>query len=189
MLNGRVTIMGKQFRRITDEPNEYVKFSMTDDVNIWYATLSDFIGDDEEFAGGEYLIKIHAQGYPMTPPTITFITPNGVFKCDQAVSLDLLQPHDWRPALRLDIVAVHIVAALLQWKTLGARGIVNTDIPRKQTLASISRGFNRKYFPEIIRGIEDSYATYSANWPVNTSTDAGLSRISASASASNCTLI
>ena len=153
-----------QFKRITDEPNEYVKFSMTDDVNVWYASLSGLIGDDEEFAGGEYLIKIHViERFPFVPPVVTFITPNGVFKCDQPVGLDLLKDEYWRPTLGLGGVAFQIAAALMQWKDLGECGIANTDPSTKRTLASLSREYNRKYFPEIICMIDESYAEYSAN--------------------------
>ena len=55
-------IMAAQYRKATSEPNEYIKFALKSDTepNIWYILLSGFDGDEDEFRGGEYLVRMEA---------------------------------------------------------------------------------------------------------------------------------
>ncbi len=65
----------------------------------------------------------------------------------------------------MDGFANQLVSGLIGWKSLGhGISILSTTAEQKKAYATISRAYNRKHFPEIIKQIEDSFDDYSSKW-------------------------
>src|SRR5256885_14636620 len=52
----------------------------TRDSYVIYVKITDLIGDNDEFIGGEYISEIHESDIRIKQPWGRFLTPNGVTK-------------------------------------------------------------------------------------------------------------
>jgi ubiquitin-conjugating enzyme E2 J2 len=96
--------MMAQLKKATQELNEYIKFATKSDnePNVWYILLSNFPGDDGEFAGGEYLCRMEApDDFPFNPPHFYLMTENGVYGVETKVCVSIGEYHkdQYRAAL------------------------------------------------------------------------------------------
>src|SRR6185295_7079813 len=89
-------IMMAQYRFATREPNEFVKFYMCEhDTNTWYTLLHGIDGDELEFKGGEYLVRIELpDDFPRSaPPRFYFMTPQGLYDVEKIVCISIGEFH------------------------------------------------------------------------------------------------
>ena len=68
-----------EYKRILESPIDNIDTHPTEDnILIWYYLIK---ADKNEYTGGKYMGKLEfPEEYPMKPPKITMITPNGRFK-------------------------------------------------------------------------------------------------------------
>lgn len=166
----RNAIMMAQFRAATKEPNEFLKFHITeDDTSTWYILLSGFSGDDDEFAGGEYLVKVvMPPKFPYDPPEFYFITRQGLYDINKKVCISIGEFHasDYRSALGVIGFCTQLVSGLIGWRTMGVGiSILSTTAKEKAKLAAASVSTNYDSHSEIMEAVNLSYAMYSTKWP------------------------
>lgn len=98
------------------------------------------------FEGGRYVGEIHFENdFPMKPPKLLFLTPNGRFKTNQAICLSntSFHPEKWSPVWTIRT----ILTALIAFMTVEESGIgsLSDSEARRRQLARESRKFNVKH--------------------------------------------
>lgn len=167
----RNAIMVAQFRKATSEPSEFVKYAMDEDKPwVWYAILSGFDGDDDEFKGGEYIVRIEAGAeFPFKPPKFYFHTPNGVYDVlkEVCISIGQYHPDQYRAALGMAGFTNQLVSGMIGWRSLGGGiNIVHTTADAKKQLAADSALSNRRDHAAVIDMVHNAYIDYSAKWDI-----------------------
>lgn len=165
-------IMMAQFRKATKDLNELVKFAMDPDKpNTWYALLCNFRGNNNEYAGGEYLARIVAPpDFPYSPPSFYFMNETGVYGVETKVCISIGEYHkeDSRAALGMDGFIRELVNGLIGWKELGGGIAISlTPIETKIRHAKLSAKYIREKYPAIIEMIDNSFKGYSAKWDLS----------------------
>lgn len=167
----RGILMASQFEAAVDDEHAWLKFAISSDDKpyIWYVLLSGFSGDDNEFEGGEYLVRMEApEKFPYEPPSFYFMTPNGVYGVETKVCIHIGEYHkaDYRAALGMRGFAEQLVSGMIGWKSLGGGiSILSTKNEEKKKLAKASREYNNKNFPKVMKMIQDSYDHYTSSRP------------------------
>lgn len=156
-----------QFKRATKLPNAHVKFAMDpNNALIWYALLHSFPGEHDEFAGGEYIVRLEATDkFPHGPPWFYFMTPNGVYEPGKKVCVDIGGYHsdNFRAVLGMDGFALQLVSGFIGGIDHGI-GITHVSTEVKAKLAADSRIYNMTHHPEIVQLVDNTYSEYSALW-------------------------
>lgn len=131
-----------EFRALKHQPEpEFVAGPIGDDLFIWHFTIKG--PRDTPFEGGIYHGKIvFPQQYPMKPPDIYFLTPNGRFETRKKICLTVtsFHPDSWNPAWDVRTVLTSIIA-FLPTKTEGAVGGVEASDAERRKLALQSRNY------------------------------------------------
>lgn len=174
----RAKIMMGQFRKATQEPNEYIKFAIDpNDINTWYILLTNFEGDESEYTWAdennqrryaEILCRMVApKDFPFKPPEFYLLTPNGVYdiKTTVCISIGKFHSEQYRSTLGMSGFANQLVSGLIGWKSLGSGiSLLNTSIEQKKIYAISSHEYNLEHNGEILEMINKSYEIYSAKW-------------------------
>lgn len=176
-MDRRSKVLQAQFRKATSAPDEFIKYYMSDDCGTWYILLSGFPGDDNEFAGGQYLVKMVAPtpgadlernpGFPYEPPHFYFYTPNGVYGTHRKVCVSIGEFHkaDYRAALGMHGFAKQLISGMIGWRTLGSGiAILSTSVETKRKYAEESAQFNQENHEDILAKITECYSAYSSKW-------------------------
>lgn len=158
--------MNGHFRNATKTRNDYVKFAvMEQNPYIWYIMIH---GLEDEFKGGEYLLKVEAgANFPHEPPQFTVLTPNGVFATEGKVCISNGEYHKENYDMRLGMggFTTNIISGLINWRQLGQGiGIMRTKVEEKVKYAADSKAYNMDKYPQIVAMIEESYSQYSTRW-------------------------
>jgi ubiquitin-protein ligase len=172
----RTNALMNQYRKAISEPSTFAMYSLDpNDIGIWYIKLFDIGGDRDEFVGGEYLVKITAPPeFPMKPPHFEMLTPNGVYgiNCKVCISIGEYHANSYRATLGIAGFVQQLMSGLVGWETLGGGiNIVKSTVTEKKKLAADSRGYNAMNNKVVDDLIKASYAEYSKNWAVTTSTN------------------
>ncbi len=142
--------------------SEYVDTSAPVDhqnETVMYALIHDISGNDDEFAGGEYIAAIIlGKDYPAAPPHVRFLTPNGVTAVDTLISINRFGFHNegYTPEIGAHGVALLLPAVLLQWRELGP-GVGLISAPSVADITSFghaSAQYNSDHLPHIVRLFE-----------------------------------
>ena len=163
-------MMMAMFKKSIAEPNPYVSKIVMDETKntTWYATMAGMEGDDGEYIGGEYLIKVMAtENFPKEPPVFYVLTPNGLYDHGKKVCVSIGEYHknQWRPTLGMVGLVNQLVSGMIGWKTFGSGiNIMSTTSDEKLKMAKNSSTWNAMNYPEIIKCLNDSHAGYSALW-------------------------
>jgi ubiquitin-protein ligase len=165
----RALVMMGHFKKATTAPNPYVKFMMSEgDATKWYAILGGFSGDDDEFAGGEYIVRVEATSdFPYKPPWFYFMTPNGVYDINTKVCINIGGYHsdNYRATLGMSGFIEQLVSGMIGWRTLGGGiAIVNTTVEKKRELAQMSEQYNAEHNADVVNAVMETYREYSAKW-------------------------
>ena len=165
----------QQYNKATRERDEFIKYSISDEEpNVWHILISGFSGNENEFEGGEYLVKMIApkpgknrQGFPYEPPEFYFMTKNGVYDINTKVCISIGEFHadQYRATLGMAGFAKELVSGMIGWKELGSGiSILKTTAKDKKKLAEASVGMNLENHSDLIKKINDNYEIYSKNW-------------------------
>jgi ubiquitin-protein ligase len=171
MADRRALVMTAQFKKATKDPSEYIKYYMPEDnINEWWILLYNFDGNNNEFKGGEYLVKMIApEKFPFEPPQFYLHTENGVYGIKEKVCVSIGEYHKdaYPAALGMSGFAENLVSGLIGWKQLGGGiNILKTDVAHKKILAMKSRKFNLENYQDTIVRIESCFDEYSKKWDV-----------------------
>lgn len=168
--NRRVKALIGQFQRAIKLRNEYVKFYMNPmKVDEWWVLIHNISGKNDEFKGGEFLVKLVAPDeFPDKPPGFHFMTPTGIFAVegDICISIGKYHANNYRPVLGMHGFADEIMNSLVTWKSLG-HGIgiePNATLDQIRLCTSKSRAYNTKYYADKVQLINESFAEYSKKW-------------------------
>jgi ubiquitin-protein ligase len=166
--NRGVAIMQAQFKKAVSEPNEHIKFMMSDRPNLWYILIGNFNGNEDEFEKGAYLVRMIAPAdFPFNPPRFYFMTPNGVYEVEKKVCINIGEYHkdQYRAALGMAGFASQLVSGMIGWRELGnGINIVHTDAKKKRAMALDSARYNAEKHGQLIENINGAFDTYVAKW-------------------------
>lgn len=154
-------ILVAQFDKALRKKENYIKFAMDEkDVRIWYVKLHNIPGNKEEFAGGEYIIRVIApDNFPVGPPDFMAMTPNGVYAIsgNLCVSIGKYHKDEYTPTMGMVGFIMNVISGLICYKDLrGGIGMEVTTDEEKKKLARESIEYNRTKLKEINNLIEDS---------------------------------
>ncbi|GAA36417.2 ubiquitin-conjugating enzyme E2 J1, partial [Clonorchis sinensis] len=112
-----------------------------DNLFEWHFTIRG--PEDTEFSGGVYHGRILLPSeYPMKPPNIVLLTPNGRFETHRKICLSIsgYHPESWRPSWSIRTALLAIIGFM---PTHGAGAIGSLDLPaeERKALARTSQSF------------------------------------------------
>lgn len=164
------TVMA-QFEKATKEPSDYCKFAMDEegDIHVIYILIHNIPGKDGEFQGGEYIFKMLLPAdFPYNPPDFVALTPNGIYghgkKC--CISIGSYHKDQYKPSLGISGFAMELANGLMNYDQMG-NGInllLKTPTKHLQTLAEISKDYNKQKWKDINDMINGQFEKYSAKW-------------------------
>jgi len=130
-----------EFKNIIKNPINDILVSLdNNDMRNWYYLIK---STNEPYLDGEYLGKIEfPEDYPMKPPAIKMITPNGRFKTDTKLCLSIssYHPETWNPSWSVGSVLIGLYSFMnTDNSTLGS---IENSYEERQQLALKSRQFN-----------------------------------------------
>lgn len=162
-------VMMGHFRTATKEPNEFIRFAMSEDnACVWYLKFRHIPCFEEEFTDGEYIIKMIApKDFPYNPPRFFFLTKNGIYEMGVKVCVAIGEYHkeDYPAALGMGGFAARLLGGMTGWRELGGGiNIIKTTVAEKQKIAKESIGYNKEKNADIDKLIEGAYLAYSAKW-------------------------
>jgi ubiquitin-conjugating enzyme E2 J2 len=162
MANSRTKKLYASFKEGRKELNKHIDYLIEDgkDVGTWLVRILNTPGNNDEFDGGEYLIRVKApQKYPDAPPEFWFLTPNGVYDINKKVCISIGEYHKTDghlPGLGMHGFTEQLWNGLICWKDLGdGISLLTTSIPEKKILAFDSRAYNEKHNPEIVKRFDE----------------------------------
>lgn len=131
-----------EFRALAIRPEPYfVAGPVGDDLFLWHFTIKG--AKDTPFEGGIYHGKIvFPPQYPLKPPDIYFLTPNGRFETRTKLCLTFtsFHPEEWNPAWDVR-TAMTAVQAFMTTKAEGAVGAIDMPDADRRRLAIESRSW------------------------------------------------
>jgi ubiquitin-conjugating enzyme E2 J1 len=113
-----------------------------DDLLLWHFTIRG--APDTPFEGGIYHGKIiFPPQYPMKPPDIYFLTPNGRFETNKKLCLTITSyhPDTWNPAWDVRTALTSLIAFMVT-KGDGAIGAIDTNDNERRKLALQSQSWH-----------------------------------------------
>lgn len=150
----------KEYEKLLKEPIDNI-IARPDNSNIlqWHFIITG--AKDTPFEGGQYYgLLIFPKEYPMKPPEIRMVTPNGRFQPNQALCLNIssFHPETWNPLFSVGSIIVGLYSIMSDFTIYGAGFIYATkpDIAAIQQFAKASVASNKKnekfcnIFPDIV---------------------------------------
>lgn len=127
------------------------------DSNIleWHYVITGTAGSPYE--GGHYHGKLRfPPEYPMKPPSVTMLTPNGRFACARRLCLSMsdFHPESWNPMWSVSTILMGLYSFMLD--SASTLGSVMSSTGQKKKFAAESLEFNcknpafRKLFPDLV---------------------------------------
>lgn len=164
-------ILNAQFKKACKEPVEHIKFYMSpEDCKTWYVLLHHLGGDNNEYDGGEYLVRMQLpEDFPFSPPSFYFMTHNGLYSYEKKVCISIGEYHkdEYRASLGVLGFTKNLISGMIGWKDMGAG--INLLKPKEQDLrkhATESVAFNREKNAQILQKVNECFENYSAAWKV-----------------------
>ncbi len=148
----------KHFREVLKYRHEYVDVILVDkDTFEFIFRIKNMKGADDEFIGGEYLLRlIPPNDYPYKPPDFKFLTPNGIYELNSSVCLSTGRYHsqNYRATGGMAGLARDVWTAMIMHKDIGEGISIITSRKRKienmRVHAARSKEFNRKKYKNYI---------------------------------------
>lgn len=131
------------------------------DMRVWYMMV---VGLSEPFLHGQFIFKFTIPDeFPMRPPSIEALTPNGVFDLGGPLCISIGEFHEktWVPSIGMPGCGRQMWNALLCFEYEDAiqpaiRILYSTD-DAKQRIADESAAYNREHNADLMR-LFDEYA-------------------------------
>jgi ubiquitin-conjugating enzyme E2 J1 len=140
--NASVKRLIAEHRQILENPDPaYVAGPVGDDLFVWHFSIRG--PSDSPFEGGIYHGEIvFPQQYPLKPPDIYFLTPNGRFEIRKKICLTItsFHPDTWNPAWDVRTALTSLIA-FFPTKGEGAVGAVESTDPERRALAEQSHNW------------------------------------------------
>uniref|UniRef100_A0A1I8GCM1 UBIQUITIN_CONJUGAT_2 domain-containing protein n=1 Tax=Macrostomum lignano TaxID=282301 RepID=A0A1I8GCM1_9PLAT len=142
MHNSRNPAVKRLMREAKDlaAPTElYYAQPLEDNLFEWHFTIRGPV--DSDFEGGVYHGRVLIPGdYPMKPPNIILLTPNGRFEINKKICLSIsgYHPETWRPAWSIRTALLALVG-FMPTHGLGAIGALEYPPEERRRLARQSR--------------------------------------------------
>ena len=163
----------KELRELQKKPVEGIRaLPLESNILEWHYVLEGAKGTIYE--GGWYHgVVTFPSEYPMKPPSITMITPNGRFKtCTKlCLSMSDFHPENWNPMWSVGTILMGLLSFMVQ--DLPTYGSIETSDPYKRKAALESLDYNcknkifSKLFPELVelnekrkKEHEEKYGSY-----------------------------
>lgn len=149
-------------------PSIYFKVCAKDtDIGTWYILLSNVNGANDEFTGGEYLVRLKlpaADG----PPVWKFLTPQGVFDVNKqpCTTVSVNHPTSARMGAGYEMYLVNalVVPLVSPMDIHSGSHVLDTSIEYKKQCAIESKEYNRKHYKSIIEQINTNFENYKLQW-------------------------
>ncbi|QJX72331.1 ubiquitin-conjugating enzyme E2 [Faustovirus] len=168
-MNRRTQLMFGMFTKATTAPHDYLKFAMSPtDVNTWYILIENVKGEEDEFEGGQYLVRMKAPpNFPFSPPEFYFMTPNGLYDVEKKVCISIGEFHkeSYQATLGMLGFAEQLVSGMTDVKFLGhGISILHLTAADRKKFANESVNYNNIYNRQYMDLITESFAGYSTKW-------------------------
>lgn len=166
----QVKVINKHFQKAIKEPQEYVIYAMNEcNIKQWYILIRNVSGKHDEFRGGEYLFELNiGKDYPYKPPRFYARTPNGLYQADKICCISIGEFHtsNYSPTLGVGVFAEQLCNGFMMADELEGKGInlVKTSPDEKRKYAKESVEYNDKYYPDIMKMLQNHYSEYSKEW-------------------------
>jgi ubiquitin-protein ligase len=183
------------FKRCTNpkkgQVHEHIKFVMSDeDVGVWYFVMGvmvdasedegQFLGNDDEFAGGQYVGKVTAtKNYPFAPPDVVFLTPTEIYpinSSDFCVDIGKYHKENYPATLGMDGFVSMIWAGIMGWRDLGAGiSLLHYKKLKKDRVKLIRKAAknSKKYNAKHNRAVLDMFREFYGDAPEEPGLDRG----------------
>eukprot|EP01088_Endostelium_zonatum_P006457 TRINITY_DN1858_c0_g1_i2.p1 TRINITY_DN1858_c0_g1~~TRINITY_DN1858_c0_g1_i2.p1 ORF type:complete len:210 (-),score=32.23 TRINITY_DN1858_c0_g1_i2:265-894(-) len=156
----------KEYQQLLSEPVPYViALPSEKDILTWHYVL--FGPPGTPYYKGVYhgTLKFPSE-YPLKPPAIQMITPNGRFKTETRLCLSMsdFHPELWNPLWSVGSILTGLLSFMLESKP--TTGSIETSDDEKRRLATESREFNnkdasfRRMFEKMIEKYEEENKDY-----------------------------
>mmetsp|Transcript_22123 Transcript_22123/g.30482 ORF Transcript_22123/g.30482 Transcript_22123/m.30482 type:complete len:162 (-) Transcript_22123:41-526(-) len=134
------------------EPIPNVQVSVDKGANNldWYCLINNL--SDENFVGGEYILKIKlSPRYPLEPPDFYFLTPNGRFKVATKLCFSNSSFHaeTWSPIWKLRTIILGFLSMFLENGTTGI-GHLNGTPEEMKEFAANSKLYNQTNLKKVM---------------------------------------
>lgn len=126
---------------LSESTEEYSAYPLEDNLFEWHFTVRG--PPNTEFEGGIYHGRIILPTeYPMKPPDIILLTPNGRFEVNKKICLSISghHPESWQPSWSIRTALLALIA-FMPTKTTGAIGSLDYSPEERKFLAKKSTDF------------------------------------------------
>jgi ubiquitin-conjugating enzyme E2 J1 len=135
-LNPTIKRLMSEFKQLQRSPEkDFVAAPLGQDLFVWHFTIRG--APDTAFAGGVYHGKIvFPAQYPLKPPDIYFMTPNGRFETRKKICLTMtsFHPDTWNPAWDVRTALTSLIA-FMPTKGEGAFAAIDASDAERHALA------------------------------------------------------
>ncbi|CAH8582016.1 unnamed protein product [Heterobilharzia americana] len=139
--NPAVKRLMKEAQELAEPTELYFAQPLEDNLFEWHFTIRG--PEDSEFQGGIYHGRILLPSeYPMKPPNIVILTPNGRFETHRKICLSIsgYHPESWRPSWSIRTALLAIIG-FMPTHGVGAIGSLNQPKEERQMLAQVSQSY------------------------------------------------
>ncbi|XP_051880579.1 ubiquitin-conjugating enzyme E2 J1 [Pristis pectinata] len=140
--NPAVKRLMKEAQELKDPTEQYHAQPLEDNLFEWHFTVRG--PPDSDFDGGVYHGRIVLPPeYPMKPPSIILLTPNGRFEVGKKICLSISghHPETWQPSWSIRTALLAIIG-FMPTKGEGAIGSLDYTPDERKALAKKSQDFN-----------------------------------------------
>ncbi|XP_032876749.1 ubiquitin-conjugating enzyme E2 J1 [Amblyraja radiata] len=140
--NPAVKRLMKEAQELRDPTEQYHAQPLEDNLFEWHFTVRG--PPDSDFDGGVYHGRIVLPPeYPMKPPSIILLTPNGRFEVGKKICLSISghHPETWQPSWSIRTALLAIIG-FMPTKGEGAIGSLDYTPDERKALAKKSQDFN-----------------------------------------------
>ena len=131
----------REAQELREPTEQYFAQPLEDNLFEWHFTVRG--APDTDFADGRYHGRITLPAeYPMKPPSIILLTPNGRFELGKKICLSMSahHPETWQPSWSIRTVLLAIIG-FMPTKGAGAIGALDYTASERKILATKSKDY------------------------------------------------
>jgi ubiquitin-conjugating enzyme E2 J1 len=153
----------REARELAEPTEEYFAHPLEDNLFEWHFTVRG--PPNTEFEGGFYHGRILLPSqYPMQPPNIILLTPNGRFEVNKKICLSISghHPESWQPSWSIRTALLALIA-FMPTPAAGTIGSLDYTAEERQILAKKSRNWQCEICGKISENLSSSQAKSTLN--------------------------